>query len=113
MRTARVMGTIVEAKGRQKWEVEWDWHHPNVDKRKGESPSAHLRFEEAEIDVRRRTVRITTLEKGKQIVRDLEFESAKEAAHAVAKVRYNKNLILENRDRTSKRGSAGLAGSKG
>merc|ERR1712185_51046 len=53
----RSMGPIVEAKGRQKWEVEWDWHHPNVDKRKGESPSQHLKFEEAEIDVRRRTVR--------------------------------------------------------
>ena len=36
-------------------------------------------------------------EKGKQLVRDLEFESAREAAHAVAKVRYNKQLLLEGR----------------
>jgi len=47
----------------------------------------------------RRTVRMTFTERGKQIVRDLEFDAAQEAAHAVAKIRYNRALLLENRRR--------------
>ena len=56
-RTATVEGKVLEAKGRGKWEVEWQWQHPNASKRKGESPSAHLTIVRTEIDDRRQNVR--------------------------------------------------------
>ena len=57
----------------------------------------------------RRTVRMTFTERGKQIVRDLEFDAAQEAAHAVAKIRYNRALLLENRRRFARPDDATVA----
>ena len=51
------------------------------------------------LDNDRKSVRMTFMENGKQIVRDLEFETVVEAAHAVAKIRYIKLLLLENKRR--------------
>ena len=56
-RSAKVEGTVVEASGRSKWKVQWDWAHPDPDKREGESPSSHLTIVRSEIEQRRRTVR--------------------------------------------------------
>ena len=46
--------------GRQEWLVEWDWNHPDEGKRRGQSPSSHLKIVRTELEERRRTVRAGT-----------------------------------------------------
>ena len=57
LRSALVQGTVIKSTGRSKWEVEWDWEHPNELKRRGESPSSHLKIIRTELEQRRNEVR--------------------------------------------------------
>ena len=53
LRTATVEGNVVEAAGRSLWIVEWQWDHPDPLKRRGQSPSSHLKIVRTEVEERR------------------------------------------------------------